>query len=374
MKVVIALAGTDRGRSGLGVWIREVVPRLIAGVRHRGGSVRLVGTRADVEAYGLDAPATLLPSSLDAPAASAAFHMLGVAPLAARLGADVLLMPAANRRFALASPVPTVGVVHDLAPLRVRDKYDTFRTRYVQAIARHGFAHARSLVAVSRSTADDLAQLVGARDVRVVPNGVDAARFAPRATDDPDVRRARAAHALERPYVLYVSRLEHPGKNHLRLVRAFAATEAARDHDLVLVGGDWGAGPLIRAEASARGVGDRVRVLGHVDDALLPAIVAGADAVAMVGLREGFGLPALEALAAGRPVLAASTGALPEVVGDLGRLVDPLDERDLSLGLAAVLTDASLRCRAREDGPRWASHRDWGRTAQGVLEAVEEAA
>jgi len=92
-----------------------------------------------------------------------------------------------------------------------------------------------------------------------------------------------------------------------------------------------------------------------------------------VGLFEGFGLPALEALAAGRPVLASSTGALPEVVGDLAALCDPLDESAIEAAIEHALFDPALRARAATEGPRWARARDWQRTADGVLAACEEA-
>jgi len=190
--------------------------------------------------------------------------------------------------------------------------------------------------------------------------------------DDERVREARRAAGLgDAPYVLYASRLEHPGKNHLRLVRAFADSRAQEDHVLALAGKDWGGEALIREERAKHGVEDRVRLLGFVPDEHLPGLVAGARAVAMVGLREGFGLPALEALSVGRPVLVASTGALPEVVGDLGVICDPYDERSIREGLDAVLFDDDVRRGAAEKGPPWAATRGWDRTVDGLLSACE---
>jgi glycosyltransferase involved in cell wall biosynthesis len=206
-------------------------------------------------------------------------------------------------------------------------------------------------------------------EIRVVFNGVDADRFQPRDRSDAAVSKSLARHDLERPYLLYVSRLEHPGKNHVRLVRAFAASGLAESHDLILVGADWGAHERIVAEAESAGVADRVRWLGFVDDEDLPNLVAASDAVVMVGLREGFGLPALEAIAAGRPVCASETGALPEVVGPHAALCNPLDEGSIREALERVVSDVELRERVAEGGQAWARLRGWGQTAAGLYDA-----
>ena len=376
MRVAIALAGTDRGRSGLGTYIHALVPRLALRLAASGGELVALGTRADLDAYAAclaNVRASVLPSFCDGAAASAAFHLALVGGVARRAGASVLLLPAANRRATFDLGLPTVAVVHDLAQLHVREKYDRVRMAYLRALVRGPLRRATALVAVSRATRDDLALALGRAPatIRIVPNGVDVARFRPDATD----RHAAelAANGFSRPYVLYVSRLENPGKNHLRLLRAFARSTATRGHELVFAGPDWGAHALIAAEIATLGVGDRVRVLGRVSDDLLRALTSGADAVAMVGLREGFGLPVLEALACGKPVLVARAGALPEVAGELGVLCDPLDEISMAAGLSRVLSDAAYRARVRAEGPAWAAKHDWNHTASALLDVCAAA-
>lgn len=350
------------------MYAREVLPRLRRMIEEDGGRLTALGHGADLAAYGAelgDARRHVIGAASRGAGPCAAWHLLRAAPVAARLGADVLLLPAANRRTAAVGGVPTVAVVHDLAQLHVRRKYDRARMIYATQILPRSLAQATRLVAVSGATRDDLAQLLPARagDLRVVANGVDAERFRPRA----------ALAATGAPYLLYVARLEHPGKNHLRLVRAFAASRARRTHQLVLAGADWGAGDAIRAEIARLGLADRVRMAGFVDDAALPGLVGGAAAVLMLGLREGFGLPALEALAAGRPVLAARAGALPEVVGELGVLCDPLDERAIADGLDHVVETESVRERAARLGPPYAAARGWDHTARGLLAVCADA-
>jgi glycosyltransferase involved in cell wall biosynthesis len=374
MKLALTLGGTDLGRSGIGAYVRAVIPHLVRGLARGGGRLLVFGTRAELGAYaGTLAGADVHPVSaaFGAPAPNALWHLAWMGRAAARAGADALLLPAGNRRLTVGSPIPTVAVVHDLAQLHVRDKYDPLRMLYVRRAVVGALAAATALVAVSGATRRDVAGALGRPlgAVRLVPNGVDAARFTPAVPGDPRVRDAMARVGIRPPYLLYLARLEHPGKNHLRLLRAYASSRARAAHALVLAGADWGARDRVRAEIARLGLADRVVLPGYVDDAVVPGLVAGARAVAMVGLHEGFGLPALEALAAGRPVVAARTGALPEVVSDLGASCDPLDEGSIAAAIDRAILDEALAARVAREGPAYARGRDWTATAEGLLDA-----
>jgi glycosyltransferase involved in cell wall biosynthesis len=376
LRVIAPLGGTDAGLSGLGTWVRAVLPRVAARLRAAGGSLVTLGTERDYEAYGdvlPPSPGSVRWSGLDRPGPSALWHLALAGRTAAARGAEVLLLPAANRRVSLRfGRVRTVSVVHDLEALRVDHKYDQLRTTWVRRVVTPTLARADVLVAVSARTAEDLRGYVGNdRDVRVVSNGVDAERFTERPGDTRE-RRARAALGLEGPYVLYPARIERPAKNHERLVEAFARSPLARTHTLVLAGADWGGAAAV--DALSERLGARVLRAGRVDDDALEGLVLGADVVAMVGYAEGFGLPALEALAAGRPLLAANAGALPEVAGALARYCDPFDVDDMARALLEAARDEGYRARVREEGPRWASARGWDRTADGIVSACMAAA
>lgn len=377
MRVAFALGGTDAGRSGIGIYVREIVPRLREQLVARGDELVAFGSGADVDAYaqvlkGTTAHRLPIPNGAGP---NAALHLVGGGVLPKFLGADVLLLPAANRRLTGFSMVPTVAVVHDLAQLKVDQKYDPLRMFYLRYAVVGALRSATELVTVSAATRVDLAKVL-ARDpstISVVLNGVDADRFHPATEGDPRVSAARGKHQLSKPYVLYLSRLEHPGKNHVRLVEAFARSGLAETHELVLAGGDWGAQELIEARVRELEIAPSVRLLGYVDDESVPGLMAGAEAVAMVGLHEGFGLPALEALAAGRPVCVSNTGALPEVVGDLGSLCDPLDVEAMTKALRVAVTDADYRARVGREGPGYARERGWDATARGLIDACDRA-
>jgi glycosyltransferase involved in cell wall biosynthesis len=376
VRLAITVAGTDAGTSGIGTWVHAVLPRL---ERALGAKLTVLGARADLDAYAAHLGAAsrlVLPDVVANPGPSAATHLVLGGGLAALAGADVLLLPAANRRLTFGSPVPTIAVVHDLAQLHVPGKYDALRMVYVKRVVTAALARATELVAVSRATKRDVVAVLGCAEerVHVVENGVDVARFTPAKQGDPRVATARAFLGFEEPYVVYLSRLEHPAKNHVRLVRAFAASGLARSRRLVLAGGDWGARASIEREIAALGLGDRVVLTGFAPGEVVPGLVAGADALAMVGLCEGFGLPAAEALAAGRPVIASTTGALPEVVGELGALCDPLDEGAIAAALRRACLDETHRARVAAEGPAHVARFDWNETARRLLELAERAA
>ncbi|WNG29872.1 glycosyltransferase family 4 protein [Cystobacter fuscus] len=370
MRLAMALGGTDWGRSGIGTYTRAVLARLGRTLRASGGELVALGTPRDFEAYEgvlADARRVVLPSLLDKPALSASWYLTRVGACARGAGADALLLPAANRRVPLWLGLPSVGVVHDLAQFNVPNKYDGLRTRYVRNLLPRAFSSLSALVVVSESTRADVARILDYSPERlhVIPNGVDTERFH---TPDPSqIARARAHTDLSGDYLLYLSRLEHPGKNHLRLLQAYAASPARHTHQLALVGADWGGEARIRAEIQRLKLEGRVRILGFVADEFIPGLLADASAVIAVGLCEGFGLPALEALAMGRPVVVSNTGALPEVVGELGILCDPYDPSDMSAALTRVVGDTAWRERITREGPTYARRLNWDRSCDQLL-------
>ena len=333
MRLAMALGGTDWGRSGIGTYTRAVLARLSRTLHESGGELVALGTQRDFTAYEgalSQARRVLLPSLLDKPALSASWYLTRVGACARAEGADALLLPAANRRVPLWLGLPSVGVVHDLAQFSVPNKYDGLRTRYVRNLLPKAFSSLSALVVVSKATGADVTRLLdfSSERLHVIPNGVDTERFHP--PGPAAIAEARARTGLAGEYLLYLSRLEHPGKNHLRLLQAYAESPVRHTHQLALVGADWGGGERIRAEVERLNLQERVRVLGFVPDEYIPALLADASAVMAVGLCEGFGLPALEALALGRPVVVSKTGALPEVVGEAGLYFDPTSAAAMS--------------------------------------------
>jgi glycosyltransferase involved in cell wall biosynthesis len=266
-----------------------------------------------------------------------------------------------------------VTTVHDLIPFRFPRLVPWRHRLAVRALLGSALRRAARVIAVSEATRAEILQRfrVPADKVRVVPEAA-APRFAPPSVAEAE--RVRARYRLAAPYVLFVGLLE-PKKNLPALLRAVARLRAAGAWGptrLVLAGAPgWGTAGL-GAEAERLGLGSCVSLLGPVPEADLPALYAGAAAFVFPSLWEGFGLPVLEAMAAGAPVVASRRGALPEIAGDAALLVEPAAE-PLAEALGRVLGDGALRERLREAGLARARLYSWDRTGAETL-AVYRAA
>jgi glycosyltransferase involved in cell wall biosynthesis len=280
-----------------------------------------------------------------------------VLPLRAR-HAPALLCPA---NLAPAASRNAVLVLHDAAPLRhpgwYAPAYVAWQRALLPVLARRA-ARVITVSEFSRAELEELLGLVPGR-VAVVPGGVDE-RFAPGA----DAPAARAALRLDRPYVLCVA--SHTARKNLSALVPAADALAGPGIDLVVAGGHR---PQFAAEAGLH----RLRLLGHVDDALLPGLYAGAEAFVLPSAYEGFGLTMLEAMASGIPVVASGAGALPETAGGAARLTST-GPAAIAGALTALLADPAERARLRAAGLARARAFTWERTARGVDAVVAEVA
>ncbi len=317
-----------------------------------------------------------------APVANVLWHQL-VLPFSSRERRhDVLFLPAANRRvphrlaMMAAGAAPMVGTVHDLAIFHLPTKYGWMRDAY----ARHalpplirGLDH---VLTVSEHTRRDVMKFchVPASRVSTTLLAAEPGRFAP--MNPAEAREGVLARlGIPSPYVLYTSRLEHPAKNHLRLMRAFARMKKRTGcpHRLVLAGSRWPGDEAIVAEASHLG-NEFVLLAGEVPEALLPALVCAAELVVFPSLFEGFGLPVLEAMACGVPVACSRAASLPEIAGDAACFFDPMSEGEIGRAIARLLFDRAARDDYRLRGLRRAASFDWRRTARQTLDVLREQA
>ena len=263
---------------------------------------------------------------------------------AARRGAALIYSPA--NLAPLAWP-RNVVVLHDAAVWRHRDSYSAaygaWHRRLEGAVARRAVA----VVTVSEFSRRALVDVLGLDPgrVMVVPNGVDA-RFAAGADPEP----ARRRYGLKRPYVLTVGTAD--ARKNLGLLGRLSERLAADGVDVAWAGGRRGHLP---GGGSERGV----RSLGYVPEDLLPGLYAGAVAFVLPSRYEGFGLPCLEAMASGTPVVAADRAALPETCGQAAVLADPDDEERFIAAVSELVGDEDRRSRLREAGLARAAELSW---------------
>lgn len=274
----------------------------------------------------------------------------------------------------------TVLTVHDLTferdPGSAVPSLLTFLRRVVPASARR----AHHIVADSYATARDLTELyqIPPDKITTVHSGVDF-RFTTltRGTAAQESREIREKYKLgPQPYLLCVGTLQKR-KNHLNLVRAFAKVlrdwPAGPPPNLVISGGRGWLYEEVVAEVAALGLGQSVNFIGFADDADLPTLYRHARAFAFPSLYEGFGLPLLEAMASGVPVVTSNVSSLPEVVGQTGLMVDPYDVDALAAGLDKALRDEHWRAFAIQAGQKRAQQFTWRRAAEQLLEVYDKA-
>jgi glycosyltransferase involved in cell wall biosynthesis len=266
---------------------------------------------------------------------------------------EQLVLPARARKAGLllnpANLAPLVFprnavVIHDAAALRHPGWYSPLYGRWQRGVLPVIAKRARIVITVSEFSRREIAELLHV-DAHVVPGGVDP-RFHPRADPEP----ARAALGLIRPYVLTVA--SRIARKNLSSLDATCRRLGNEGMDLVAAGGER---PQFAGEAASP-----ARALGHVPDAHLPGLYAGAAAFVLPSWHEGFGLTCIEAMACGVPVVAARAGALPETCADAARYADPFDPDDIATQVLAAIGDDRLR----EAGPQRAALFTWERTAR----------
>lgn len=272
-------------------------------------------------------------------------------------------------------PSAVVLTVHDLSFERYPEYFSRGFTRRMRSLMPWMSRKATRVIAVSEATRNELVECYSLDPARidVIHNGASA-DFRP----EPDRDRLRAVVArfgLERPFILGVGNLCRR-KNQARVVRAFSrlVKERGIEHDLVLIGKEEYSGREVRAEIAIGGVGARVRLPGFVTRDELVALYNLADFSVYASHYEGFGLPIVESMACGTPVITSSTSCMPEVAGDAALLVDPSDDDALAHAMARMVDDPGLCSRLREAGLVRARRFSWAEAARRTLDSYRSAA
>jgi glycosyltransferase involved in cell wall biosynthesis len=264
--------------------------------------------------------------------------------------------------------VPAVFTCHDLIPLILRRHFRAHQRLIYRFTHQLALNAAQLTIAVSHSTGRDLQRFfrVSPERIVVVHEGVDE-HFRPPSRAEID--RVRAQYALPDRYMLYFGS-NKPHKNVPRLVEAFARLGSG-DRKLgtgLVIAGHWDQRyPQAKDLAAQLNLTDRVRFSGPVQDGDLPALYGGAELFVFPSEYEGFGLPVLEAMACGTPVVCSNRSSLPEVAGDAALLCDPQDVEELARAIEQALTDRAVRAVLQQRGLVRAAQFSWDQTAQQTL-------
>ena len=355
VKLAVEVTTCTADRAGVGTYTQHLADALIA----------TAGPQDDVVLIGNRAVAPELAQRW-----AGRLHIGGVsrrylwmqrdaARLLEQTGADLALFP--NYLAPLASPCPYVTVVHDLAIYRTPQFFELPKRALMKSLLPMVTRGAAAVATVSAASRGDIRDLLAVPDERILmlPG---APHPACRPADPAAVAAVRARFGLQRPYVLTVGTLE-PRKNLPLLLRAFDRLSDL-DVDLVIAGGKGWRDGALRAALERRLPGGRVHVLGYVSQGDLITLYGGALAMAYPSHFEGFGLPVVEAMACGTPVVATDVPALREAAGGAATLVPPEDEAALAMALRRLIVDPDARARAREHGLRRAAALTWEDSAR----------
>jgi len=289
---------------------------------------------------------------------------------AARLGLDLLHIPDfIPPAFGYRRSVITI---HDLNFLYYPQFLTAESYRYYNRQIEWAVRRADHILADSQATQSDLTSLLDVPPEKVTVVHLAAAP-AFRPLPEVEARRAAAQYGLEPGFLLFVGTME-PRKNLPGLLQAYRLllNAEATTAPLVLVGGKGWLYDEVFERVEVLHLADQVRFLHDVPDADLPGMYNAASVLVMPSFYEGFGLPALEAMACGTPVVVADRASLPEVVGCAGLLVNPDDADDIACALMRVLTEASLRDQMQELGLAQAARFTWERTARATLAVYQQ--
>ena len=290
--------------------------------------------------------------------------------LVSRDNLDLFWSPAHRLPYLLSQRIAKVVTIHDLVW-----KYagDTMRpvSRWLDAtLMPQAVRMADKVITVSNHTANDVLKEMPYAEGKIFPISLGVSNLKPVAESS-----SLELIGVDMPYFLFVGTLE-PRKNLVGLIEAYSKLpiDVRSSAHLVIVGGKGWGGVNIAAIASRFGVQDCIQVLGYVTDAQLATLYTFAIFLAMPSFYEGFGLPLLEAMSRGTPVLTSNCASMPEVAGDAGLLVDPHDVSSISKALSSMLTDKTLVKSLRDKSIVNAKHFSWDLAVQKTLNIIEDAA
>ena len=350
MKILLSAIPFDNGKSGISVYIREVVNAL----ESQGHELTLIveddGAK-EFERFEL----------IRIRKRRALFSMLySLFILPFRINwkkYDFCIMLAANRRVFCRYPLFTIAVVHDLSQYHVPVKYDRFRMFYIKKVLPHYVRKAQRVVAISKSTRSDLIKYwhIPEEKITVVYNG-----FTPPAS----------VEAEKLKQILYISRIEHPGKNHLNLLKAFELLpeNLRQEYALVMPGASWNGAEKVFEYAQKSPCKEQFKFTGWVDFARIPELYAQSTMYIFPSRFEGFGLSLLEAMHMGLPCACANNSSLGELGQGAAELFDPESPESIAAAMVKILSEPDHQQKLSHLGRVRAAGFSWRNTADGLCD------
>ncbi|MDR0524777.1 MAG: glycosyltransferase family 4 protein [Spirochaetaceae bacterium] len=371
MKIGVDTFGCEGGKTAIGVYMTQILKR----APPSGALFELFGWDFDRFAYSEAELDLEFVSRCRFPGRTAnmLWRLAAYPRFARERSYEACFFPAAHKGLPYKSPCPTIGVVHDMAWINKKkgDLGDILgRPLLIKALGRLD-----RIIAVSNWIKQELVELAGVKEslIEVVLNGLDHSAFYPRPRNEERVVLIQP-FSFRRPYILYISRIEHPVKNHVRLIEAFGIFKDQTNypHRLVLAGSDDYQAEKVKEAAAASAYKNDIFFTGHFPVKNLPELYAGADFVVIPSLYEGFGTGALEAMASGAPVACARTSSLPETADASALYFDPYSPEDMATRMITLSTNREVYRECRRLGLERAALFSWDECAKRTLAVLQD--
>ena len=374
MKIGIDTFACYGGNSGLGAYLTNLLKR----IPPSGANYELFGWEYDRFAYSEAAPEMeFIPQcSVSGRYVNSLWHVFQYPKFAERRAWNACFFPAAHKRLPVKSPCPTIGVVHDMSPWWERKNREYLKI-LIRMLLPSALRRLDRIIAVSGWVKQELIDITGIKEnrIEVVPNGIDLSAFYPRSRGEESVVLIQP-FSFKRPYILYAARIEHPVKNHVRLIEAFGIFKERTKypHRLVLAGNDSNNAAKVKSVAAISPWRGDIFFTGHFPGKSLPELYAGADFAVFPSMYEGFGMGALEAMACGVPVICARAASFPETAEHAALYFDPLDAEDLADRMVAITNNRDIYRECRRLGLERSQVFSWERCTELTLQIINETA
>jgi len=376
MKIGMDIFACAGGKSGVGMYLTHFLKRIPPSE----ALFELFGWEYDRYIYSDVAPNfEFIPQcSIHGNTANSLWHLYKYPKFASVRKFDACFFPAAHKNLPYRSPCPTIGVIHDMAAYWGNRKTKVgFPGGLLRMIVPNSLRRLDMIIAVSDFVKQQLIERAHVKEnrIEVIPNGINTAAFYPRQRNEESVLLIQP-FSFRRPYVLYVSRIEHPIKNHVRLIEAFGIfkEKTKYPHRLVLAGGDSNNASVVKEAAAASAWRSDIFFTGHFPLKSLPELYAGADFVVFPSMYEGFGMGVLESMACGVPVACARAASLPGTAEHAALYFDPLDAEDMADRMITLSTDRGIYNECRNLGLQRAQAFSWDRCVERTLQIIYETA
>jgi len=375
MKIGMDTFACDGGQSGVGMYLTHFLKRIPSSE----ALFELFGWEYDRYLYTDTARNfDFIPQcSVQGNTANSLWHLYKYPKFAAFRQYDACFFPAAHRQLPKKSPCPTIGVIHDMVAYWDNPKAKLNFNSFFRAIMPDSLRRLDMIIAVSEFVKKELIERAKVKEskIEVVLNGIDNTAFYPRQRNEESVVLIQP-FSFKRPYVLCVSRIAHPIKNHVRLISAFGIfkEKTKYPHRLVLAGGDSTNAAAVKEAVAESPWRNDIFVTGHFPLKNLPELYAGADFVVCPSIYEGFGMGVLEAMACGVPVVCARAASLPEVAEHAALYFDPFDIDDMADRMVTVSTDRDIYNECRRLGLERAKAFSWEHCVDRTLQIIYQTA